>query len=157
MRLPVDLGCGGGRNAAEPLRRYPTAQVTAIDYAPLSVERTGAYNRAQIDAGRCVVRQRDVSALGLPDASFDLATAFETIYFWPGLESCFAEVRRILRPGGRLAIVREPDGTDEEGQKYSKIIEGMRCYTTSDIEGALHEAGFSESRALTTRASLGSW
>ncbi len=121
------------------------------------MERTGAYNRAQIDAGRCVVRQRDVSALGLPDASFDLATAFETIYFWPGLESCFAEVRRILRPGGRLAIVREPDGTDEEGQKYSKIIEGMRCYTTSDIEGALHEAGFSESRALTTRASLGSW
>ena len=32
---------------------------------------------------------------------YELATAFETIYFWPGLEKCFAEVARILKPGVR--------------------------------------------------------
>ena len=35
----VDLGCGGGRNAGELLKRYPNAHVTAIDYSELSVEK----------------------------------------------------------------------------------------------------------------------
>ena len=43
---------------------------------------------------------------------YELATAFETIYFWPGLEKCFAEVARILKPGGIFMIVNESDGTD---------------------------------------------
>ena len=33
----VDLGCGGGRNAGELLKRYPDARVTAVDYSDLSV------------------------------------------------------------------------------------------------------------------------
>ena len=34
----VDLGCGGGRNAGELLKKYPAAHVTAIDHSGLSVE-----------------------------------------------------------------------------------------------------------------------
>ena len=37
----VDLGCGGGRNAGELLKKYPKAHVTAIDYSDLSVEKGG--------------------------------------------------------------------------------------------------------------------
>ena len=94
----VDLGCGGGRNAGELLKKYPTAHVTAIDYSALCVEKAARYNRAMIAAGRCEVRQGDVSDLQLPEAAFDLATAFETVYFWPGLETCFKGVkaRRVL-------------------------------------------------------------
>lgn len=33
----VELGCGGGRNAGELLKRYPKAKVTAVDYSSLSV------------------------------------------------------------------------------------------------------------------------
>ena len=47
--------------------------------------------------GRLEVKQGDVSALNLQDNTYDLATAFETIYFWPGLEKCFSEVARILK------------------------------------------------------------
>ena len=86
----VDLGCGGGRNAGELLKKYPKAHVTAIDYSDLSVEKAKAFNQAAIAAGRCEIRQGDVSDLRLPASSFDLATAFETVYFWPGLEKCFA-------------------------------------------------------------------
>ena len=75
--------------------------------------------------------------------SFDLATAFETIYFWPGLKQCFAQVARVLQPGGLLLIVNESDGMDKAGRKYGKIIEGMTVYTAGQIEAALHGAGFS--------------
>lgn len=47
----VDLGCGGGRNAGELLRRFPRARVTAIDYSPLSVEQAAQYNVAAVAAG----------------------------------------------------------------------------------------------------------
>ena len=142
----VDLGCGAGRNAGELLRRYPTAYVTAIDYSPLSVEKATAYNQQMISAGRCTVQQGDVSRLTLPEKAFDLATAFETVYFWPGLEKCFTQVANILKPGGLFLICNESDGKDQTGQKFEKIIDGMKCYTAEQLEAALRKAGFSEVR-----------
>ncbi len=143
----VDLGCGAGRNAGELLRIYPAAHVTAIDYSPLSVEKATAYNQQMISAGRCEVKQGDVSHLTLPSGTFDLATAFETVYFWPGLETCFAGVADILKPGGLFLICNESDGMDRTGQKFEKIIDGMKCCTIQDLETALRKAGFSEVRS----------
>lgn len=140
----VDLGCGAGRNAGELLKKYPKAHVTAIDYSALSVEKAAAYNQSMIRAGRCVVQQGDVSDIQLPAASFDLATAFETVYFWPGLEKCFTQVAKILKPGGYFLICNESDGTDEAGTRFENIIEGMKCYTPDQIDTALKKAGFSE-------------
>lgn len=57
----VEIGCGGGRNAAELLKNYPDAHVTAIDYSHLSVQQTAAYNKDAILKGRCVVQQGDSS------------------------------------------------------------------------------------------------
>ncbi len=140
----VDLGCGGGRNAGELLKKYPKAHVTAIDYSNLSVEKARDYNKAMITAGRCTVQQGDVSDLKLPADTFDLATAFETIYFWPGLEKCFEQVAKVLKPGGYFMICNESDGTDAASLKYEKIIEGMKNHTVEEIETALSGAGFSE-------------
>ena len=140
----VDLGCGAGRNAGELLKKYPQAHVTAVDYSPLSVEKAKAYNRNMIDAGRCDVLQGDVSELDLPDATFDLATAFETIYFWPGPERSFSRVAKVLKPGGIFLICNESDGRDAAGTRFEGIIEGMKCYTPEQIEAALKAAGFSD-------------
>ncbi|MBQ8025962.1 MAG: class I SAM-dependent methyltransferase [Oscillospiraceae bacterium] len=140
----VDLGCGGGRNAGALLKKYPTAHVTAVDYAALSVEKAKAYNKGMIAAGRCAVEQGDVSNLRFAADTFDLATAFETVYFWPGLETCFAQVARVLKPGGWFMICNESDGTDATGLKYEKIIDGMKTHTVEEIEAALKAAGFSE-------------
>ncbi len=140
----VDLGCGGGRNAGELLKRFPVAHVTAVDYSELSVKKAAEYNREMIKAGRCDVRQGDVSDLHLSEEAFDLATAFETIYFWPGLDKCFAQVAKVLKPGGFFMICNESDGTDAVSLKYEKIIEGMKNYTADAIATALKAAGFCE-------------
>ena len=143
----VDLGCGGGRNAGELLKKYPSAQGVAIDYSELSVEKASEYNKDLISGGRLEVKQGDVSALALPDNTFDLATAFETIYFWPGLEACFAEVARVLKDDGCFMIVNESDGTDAASLKFEKIIDGMKCYTAEQITDALKAAGFTKGKA----------
>ena len=117
----IELGCGGGRNAGELLKKY---------------------NKNLITEGRLEVINGDVSALALPDQTYDLATAFETIYFWPGLEDCFKEVARVLKDGGFFMIVNESDGTDQTSLKFEKIIDGMKCYTIEQITQALKTAGF---------------
>ena len=146
--LIAELGCGGGRNAGELLRRFPNAHVDAIDYSPLSVEKAAEYNKTMIETGRCTVSQGDVSDLKLSPDTYDLATAFETIYFWPGLEKCFAQVAGILKKGGTFMIVNESDGTDKTSLKFEKIIDGMKCYTAQDIGSALKKAGFSSVRSV---------
>lgn len=144
----VELGCGGGRNARELLKRYPGSELTALDYSDISVEKTVKTNRKTIASGRCTVIKGDVSSLPFEDGSFDLATAFETVYFWPGLRECFAEVYRILSPGGYFLICNESDGTDEVTLKYAKIIDGMSYYTVDQLTDALYAAGFSLAEAV---------
>ena len=139
----LEVGCGGGRNAGELAKKYPSAKVTAIDYSEVSVAKATDYNKELISAGRINVMQGDVSNLKLPLDTYDLATAFETIYFWPGLEKCFSEVAKVLKTGGVFMIVNESDGTDDTSLKFEKIIDGMKCYTIEQIESALKAAGFS--------------
>ena len=139
----LEVGCGGGRNAGELAKKYPSAKVTAIDYSDVSVAKATEYNKEMISTGRMSVKKGDVSDLRLPVDTYDLATAFETIYFWPGLEKCFKEVAKVLKTGGVFMIVNESDGTDDASLKYEKIIDGMKCYTIEQIEAALKAAGFS--------------
>ena len=143
----ADLGCGAGRNAGELLRKYPQAVVTAMDYSAISVQKAKEYNQAMIDAGRCRVIQGDVSKLPLKADSFELVTAFETIYFWPGLEKCFSQVAKILKDGGYFMICNESDGKDKTSKRFEAIIDGMRCYTIDEITDALKVVGFSSVRA----------
>ena len=140
----AELGCGGGRNIRDLLDKYPASHVTGLDYSPLSLEKARAFNREMISAGRCEVIEGDVSAMPFKDGRFDLATAFETIYFWQGLVRCFEEVRRVLKAGGHFVIVSESDGRDKPSQWFNSVIDAMNLYTPDDIESALRAAGFRE-------------
>ncbi len=142
----IDFGCGGGRNLFTLLNKFPNAYGTGVDYSELSVQKSKEFNKALIDGGRCDVQQGDVSDLKLEKDSYDLATAFETIYFWPGLERCFAQVAGTLKSGSTFMIVNESDGTDSASKKYEKIIEGMKIYTEDQIAAALRKAGFCDIR-----------
>lgn len=139
----IEIGCGGGRNAKELLRLFPGATMTAVDYSEESVKKTKQTARAEIGAGRCTVQQADVSALPFEADSFDLATAFETIYFWPGLEKCFAQVAKVLKTGGRFLIANESTGHDKTSEKWASIVNGMSLHDADEITTALKAAGFS--------------
>ena len=138
----AELGCGGGKNITDLLRKYPASRVTGVDYSPLSLAKARIHNSSFIASGRCELVEGDVSALKFDDGKFDLATAFETIYFWPGLVKCFGEVRRILKNGGHFLIVSESDGQDAPSMWFKKHIDGMNTYPPPEIESALLSAGF---------------
>ena len=99
-----------------------------------------------VEAGRLTVIEGDVSDLKLQAEKFDLATAFETIYFWPDLEKCFRQVARVLKMGGYFMIVSESDGEDKITRWFKERIDGMNTYTPTELEKTLKSAGFSEIR-----------
>ena len=76
------------------------------------------------------------------DNTFDCVSAFETIYFWPGLEKCFTEVNRVLKHGGVFMVCNGSDGENESDEKWVNIIEGMSVYNEDQLHSALEKAGF---------------
>ena len=140
----AELGCGGGRNIRALLRKYPAATVTALDYSKISVEKARSVNRKGLQAGRCRIIQGDVSHLPFENSAFELVTAFETVYFWPGPTESFREVYRTLRPGGIFLIANESDGENSQDDKWLSVIDGMRIFNQTQLTTFLTEAGFSE-------------
>lgn len=140
----LDCGCGGGANLAQLLRLLPKGRVTGLDYSPISVEKAREVNRAAIDAGRCTVVQGNVLELPFESSSFDAVTAFETVYFWPELVRCFAEIHRVLKPGGVFMITNEATGRTKSHEKWLKIVDGMSVYTGEELEALLIDAGFAQ-------------
>ena len=125
----LDVGCGGGANIARLLRYAPKGRVTGIDYSPVSVKKSREVNAKAIAAGRCQVLEGSADALPFEEESFDLVTAFETVYFWPEIEKCFAGIKCILKDGGSFVVVNEDDGLSGNNKKWEKMIEGMHTYT----------------------------
>ena len=138
----LDVGCGGGANIARLLSRAPKGRVMGIDYSPVSVKKSREVNAKAIAAGRCQVVEGSAAALPFEEGSFDLVTAFETVYFWPEIEKCFAGVRRTLKDGGRFVIVNEDDGLSGNNDKWEKLIDGMHTYTSDELRTHLTAAGF---------------
>lgn len=138
----LDCGCGGGANLCKLLKRCPNGTVTGIDYSSVSVEKSKKLNAKTISEGRCCVLEASVAALPFEDNKFDVVTAFETVYFWPGLPKCFQEVYRVLKPGGIFLICNEATGDTDKNDKWTQLIDGMTIYRDVELKAAMQEAGF---------------
>lgn len=113
----LDAGCGGGRTVGKLAALATAGMVYGVDYADGSVAASRGKNAGLIAAGRVEIAQASVSRLPFPDGVFDLVTAVETHYYWPDLASDMREIRRVLKPGGTLAIVAE----SYKNGKYDKV------------------------------------
>lgn len=109
----LDLGCGEGRHAFEAYRRG--ASVIAVDRGVPEVETTKRWLGAIAETGEAVragdgtaarfeVVRGDLLALPFPDASVDRVIASEVLEHIPDDVTAMAEIFRVLKPGGRVAV-----------------------------------------------------
>mgnify|MGYP000848131579 FL=1 len=141
----LDIGCGGGANVARLLKRCPQGLVYGIDYSAESVAFSKKKNAAELGR-RCQVVRGDVGALPYANESFDIVTAFETVYFWSDLGKAFQEVLRVLKTGGQFLLVCEMD--DVTNTTWTGLISGMTIYAGEDLKERLERAGFASVRLL---------
>ena len=100
-QLVLDVGAGSGGAAMALADRG--LRVSAVDAAPRMVERIAA--RAAQRGLAIETRAMDGQALEFADAAFDAALSVLGVILFPDAERGLAEMRRVVRPGGRVAIV----------------------------------------------------
>jgi SAM-dependent methyltransferase len=100
----IDVGAGAGGAALIAAARG--AEVLAIDGSPPMVARiVTRANAADGIGGRVHAEIMDGMALGLPDGSFDAAISVFGVILFPDADLGMREIARVLKPGGRAAIV----------------------------------------------------
>jgi SAM-dependent methyltransferase len=103
----LDVGTASGNTALAAARRR--ARVTGIDLVPSLLDR--ARQRASAEGLEIDFQEGDAMALAFPNASFDVVTSTFGAIFAPDPDRTAAEMARVCRPGGKLAMaVWTPDG-----------------------------------------------
>lgn len=106
----LDLAAGTLDVTVEILRQHPWARVLALDFARPMLERGRPKLKARSRAGRVLPALADGRRLPLPDACVDCVTiAFGIRNIAPRAEA-YAEILRVLAPGGRLCILEFGSG-----------------------------------------------
>src|SRR5476649_2334160 len=104
-RQLLDLACGPGPLATLAAARVrPDGKVVATDLSPDMVAVTKR-KQQRLGLDNLEVLEMDMQALTFADASFDAVTCRFGLMFCPDLVRAASEARRVLRPGGRAAIV----------------------------------------------------
>ena len=143
----LDIGCGGGVNI-EKFLKLTTNNVDGLDYSEISVSESIKRNQNAVNEKRCEVIQADVCKMPIADESYDLISAFETIYFWPDIANTFKEVSRIIKPNGQFMIAQGTDGNHPDDERWLNTVEGMTIYTAPELERYLLDAGFSSVKSF---------
>ena len=97
----LEVGCGGGTGILIILQRFRAARVCGIDVDPKMLDRA----QRRISSRRMSnahLHACNVTSLVLPDATFDAVFDFGAIHLEPHWQQAIAEVRRVLKPGGRF-------------------------------------------------------
>ena len=95
-------------------------------------------NRAAIRAGRVRLIHAPVQSLSISDGPFDAALAVNTVGMWPDPIARLRELARLLRPGGRIALVSQP--------RCPGATAATSAAAASELAGLLTEAGFEHLR-----------
>ncbi len=140
----LDIGCGGGATLRRLAARAPQGHVTGLDYSPVSVACSAAYNADAVAAGRMEVVQGSVEQLPFSEESFDLITTVESFYFWPQPQENLKEVHRVLKNGGVFLLIAD---IHEDGALSAETRDNIERYhlfnpTRTEFADMFRAAGF---------------
>jgi phosphoethanolamine N-methyltransferase len=153
----LDIGCGTGGIALSLAADYGAAQVIGLDVEDpvLTIARRRAEARGLTDRVEFV--KAEPGPLPFGEAEFDFVFSKDAMIHIPDKEALFADVMRILKPGGRFAAsdwLSSHDGEPSEIMKSYLVTEGLDFGPGSPdrYRAALEAAGFEEVRLVNRNA-----
>ena len=144
----LDVGCGGGRTITKLATVASQGKVYGVDYSDVSVAVARKLNGRSIEEGRVEICEGSVSELPFEDATFELVTAVESHFWWPDLPLGMREIRRVLKPGGTVAIIAEV--YKGAATRTAKLLEqyaartGLKLLSVDEHRDLLDGAGYAD-------------
>jgi ubiquinone/menaquinone biosynthesis C-methylase UbiE len=140
----LDVGCGTGVFAAKVRAELPNVNVWGVDLVSEMLVKGAP--RWRLHQGHVFPVKGDSERLPFSSGTFDVVTCANSFHHYPHQDRAVAEMRRVLRPGGRLMII---DG-------YRDGLWGWFIYDVcvAKVEGDVHHASAKRFRELMTHAGL---
>jgi SAM-dependent methyltransferase len=134
----IELGCGPGVALAALAARATSGLVVGVDHSQVMIRQARRRNRAAIQPGRVRLIHTPVESLSISDGPFNAALAVNTVGMWPDPTARLRELARLLRPGGRIALVSQP--------RCPGATAATSAAAANELAGLLTEAGFEHLR-----------
>ncbi len=138
----LELGCGPGHALAVMAARIPSAEVNGMDRSAVMLGQAASRNLKAIREGRVRLLAAEFEWLPFRDATIDRILAVNVIYFWHDTLRVLGEIRRVMRPAGRLVIY----ATDASSMRHWKFASPgtHRLFDRAALTGVLKDAGFNQ-------------
>src|SRR5215472_4859397 len=134
----IELGCGPGVAIAALAARASLGMVIGVDHSQVMIRQARRRNKPAISSGRVRLVLSPVESLSIRDGPFDAALAVNTVGMWPDPTARLRELARLLRPGGRIALVSQP--------RCPGATAATSAVAANELAGQLTEAGFEHIR-----------
>jgi len=142
----LEVGFGGGFAAQLASQKATQGFFTGIDHSETMVQIASKRNANSIQTGKMELKQGDAENIVYPDESFDIIYSLHSIYFWDNPVKCLKGFRRLLSPGGLLAVTIQPKNRWRDDQISTP---GMDFFFGDQVVEMFKKAGFMNIRMET--------
>lgn len=125
----LEVGCGRGGGSEWIARTQGVKSMTGMDLASSAIELCRASHRA----GNLTFVQGDAERIPFPEASFDVVLNVESCHHYPSLATFFAEVDRVLKPGGHFCVAFYGEQPGLRRFERAAAATGLEIMEFSDI------------------------
>ena len=146
----LEIGFGPGVGIRLLTRRLSDGFAAGVDPSEVMLTQAGRRNRHAVRTGKVELRQATVSSLPWPDGRFDAAVSVNNIQEWPSLSGALAELRRVVKSGGRVSIA-----VHAWVDKFAKDRGDPDKPWEQHLSATLEEAGFTNVQRRRGRAVSG--
>jgi SAM-dependent methyltransferase len=135
----IEIGFGNGREIPRVLSLSNDVTYFGLDISDTMMAEATEFNADAVRQGRVTLARGSSTAIPGEANTFDSALALNTIYFWPNPVADLQELRRVLRPDGRLVLGALAPWSAEGRPVFQH---GFRFYEPSEIRDLLASARF---------------
>jgi ubiquinone/menaquinone biosynthesis C-methylase UbiE len=142
----IDIGCGPGRSLAALANLASHGRVVGVDPSALMAELAVKRNSALVRARRLEIVMASAASLPFADAAFDKVLCVHVLYFWADLDRAFAEIARVLKPGGKLALLFRTSADVKAVRAFPAQVYRFRSLT--DVSASLGKSGLAVEQSV---------
>ena len=135
----LEIGCGGGAFLEEALRSG--CRAAAVDHSPEMVELAREVHADAIADGRLQIIEAPAEHLPFADHSFTCAAMMQ-VFFFLDAPRALAECRRVLRPGGRVAVFTVSEAARGTPAAPEPMASRGHVYSDEELVRLARDAGF---------------